>query len=120
MFTLESNKRAAYYAKYEGNVEVTETGGIRTLTHTGKYSDPVAIRCNYAAKTGNPQFDAFGIDTNYSLQVITDLSVALSEGDLMWIDSTPANNTPANYIVVRAVKTLTHAIYALRERTKNG
>lgn len=118
MFTLESNKRSIWYAKYLGTEERIDAQGNRTLTYDGKYGEPTEILVNIADRTGNPQLDAFGIGTDYSMQIVADLPMVLAESDIVWVKATPAGNTPADYFVAKATSTLTHAIYALRERTK--
>jgi len=118
LFTLESNKRATYYAKFLGKTERRDASGFRTLDYSGEYGTPTKLMCNVADRTGNPQIDAFGIDTDYSVQIIADLPLVLAEGDIMWIKEKPASGKPADYVVIKSTTTLTHAIYALRERTK--
>ena len=120
MFCLEQNKRGAYYAAYLGNEERVSPGGIRSLTYEGKYGNPTPIRISLNPRSGNPQIDAFGIDTDYQFQAVTETPAILHEGDIMWIFVTPNDEgtVAADYVVVKVAETINEAIYALRERKK--
>lgn len=116
MRSLGRNKRVVHYALFVEDIENVDEYGNKTGEFTPVYSDPVELRCNVSAATGEDIAEAFGNITEYSrILCVTDVSCPIDEKSAIWF-GIPASE-PHNYIVVRKADSKNGILYAIQEVT---
>jgi len=120
MRLLKKNTKPFYYALYEGLEMLQSDAGYYTGEKRIKYSDPVQIRGNISAVTGESVVAEFGTYDDYSKVILlTDMTCPIDENSILWIDTVPTydgegnlTNT-ADYVVRHVAKTLNVVAYAI-------
>lgn len=117
MRDLQRNKRLIWYANHIRDDAVTDEFGNDTGETIPVYTDPVALKINVSAATGEAAAEAFGAFTDYSRTITTsDTSCPLKQNSRVWFGVEPSSG-PHNYEVVRVADSLNGMLYALREVT---
>ena len=116
MIGLKRNEQIFYYALYSANTAVTTTGGLYTGEYAVSYGTPVECRGNISASRGMSDHEVFGTGLDYDrVIVVHDMDCPIDENSIIWIDRTPDNSTPHNYIVRRVAKSLNCISIAVRQ-----
>lgn len=121
MRTLERNKQIFYYANIDSTAQATDEYGNETGETNITYTAPVAFMANISAARGTADLDAFGINANYTKQIVTDnLTIPVDKSTILWIDIEPDENGEAgtvkhNYVVVAVAKSLNSVTIAVKE-----
>lgn len=112
MRCLERNKQTFWYATYEGEQAVTDTGNFETGEIKVVYSKPVQFRANVSPATGNNSVEQFGNSLQYDKVIVTDdLNCPIDEHSVLCIDCSPVVDTSGklvkfDYIVKKVAKSL--------------
>ena len=115
MQALTANKQTIYYALYTGKTAVV-VDGKKTGEWTEAYATPVAMKANVSAARGNAETEQFGITDNYDRTIcVSDTACPIQEDTILWIGTTPDNNTPHTDKVVRVAKSLNSVLIAVRK-----
>lgn len=116
MRALVRNKRTIHYALRVGADRIVDEYGNETGETAPKYGEPVELRCNISAASGEDAVQAFGSFTAYSRSVyVADTGCPIDEDSVVWFGVTP--DQPHNYIVVRKADSKNGVLYALQEVT---
>lgn len=116
MRSLNRNRRGIYYALRVGEVANVDEYGNETGESTPTYGDPVEMRCNVSAATGEEAVQAFGSFTGYNRTMcVSDTNCPIDEEAVVWFGVAPTE--PYNYIVVRKADSKNGVLYALQEVT---
>jgi hypothetical protein len=116
MRTLNRNKRTAYYALKVDEIRNVDEYGNETGETTPVYGNPVALRCNVSAATGEEAVEAFGSFTGYTRTMcVADTACPIDEECVVWFGVKPTE--PHNYIVLRKADSKNGVLYALQEVT---
>ena len=116
MRNLHRNARTIYYALRTGDTANFDEYGNETGESTPAYGDPIELRCNVSAATGEDAVQAFGSFTNYSRTMcIMDSNCPIDEESIIWFGVSPTEQH--NYIVVRKADSKNGILYALQEVT---
>lgn len=116
MRSLNRNKRSLYYALRTGETANKDEYGNETGETTPVYSDPVELRCNISAATGEEAVQAFGSFTGYSRTLcVAGNDCPIAEDSVVWFGVLPPK--AHNYIVVRKADSKNGVLYALQEVT---
>lgn len=114
MHTLARNRRAFFYATYQGETPILDAEGRYTGEKKLTYANPKFARMNISPATGNSDLEPFGNNATYSHVLVTDImDCEIDEQTIIWYGRKP--DEKYNYLVVRKAKTLNHVIYALQE-----
>lgn len=117
MHTLARNRRAFYYATYEGKSKVY-VDGLYTGREEITYSTPIEARMNISPSLGRAELESFGINSGYTHTIITDeMDCPMDEHSVIWYGV--PTSSPNNYVVVRKAVALDHIIYALQKVNGN-
>lgn len=117
MRDLQRNKRTIWYANHIRDEIVTDEFGNDTVETVPVYTDPIALKINISAATGEAAAEAFGAFTDYSRTITTsDTRCPLKQNSRVWFGVEPSSS-PHNYEVVRVADSLNGMLYALREVT---
>lgn len=117
MRTLNKNKQDFYYALYSSKTMATDANGLKTGEVVETYTTPAKMSANISPASGSAELEMFGMDTNYSKTIATDMmNCPITETSRLWIDVEP-NLTASNwnYEVVGIAKSLNSVRYAIRE-----
>lgn len=115
MRNLNRNKRLVYYATRTGETAEIDEYGNETGEITPTYSDPLPLRCNISAPTGEEIVQSFGNLTDYSRVICLSGEPAdcpIDEQSVVWFDA-PVTQ-PYNHIVVSKADTKNCVRLALR------
>ena len=121
MRTLERNKQIFYYANIDRTAQATDEYGNETGETNITYTAPVAFMANISAARGTADLDAFGINANYTKQIVTDnLTLPIDKSTILWIGIEPDENGESgtvkhNYVVVAVAKSLNSVTIAVKE-----
>lgn len=121
MRTLERNKQIFYYANIDSTAQATDEYGNETGETNITYTAPVDFMANISAARGTADLDAFGINANYTKQIVTDnLTIPVDKSTILWIGIEPDENGEAgtvkhNYVVVAVAKSLNSVTIAVKE-----
>lgn len=121
MRTLERNKQIFYCANIDSTAQATDEYGNETGETDITYTAPVAFMANISAARGTADLDAFGINANYTKQIVTDnLAIPVDKSTILWIGIEPDENGEAgtvkhNYVVVAVAKSLNSVTIAVKE-----
>lgn len=121
MKTLLRNKQVFWYSNILSTSRLTDEYGNETGELAVEYSAPVSLEANISAARGTTELDAFGINTNYSKTIVTDLlTTPIDKSTIIWIDNEPDENGESgkikhNYVVVAVAKSLNSLTIAVKE-----
>jgi hypothetical protein len=124
MRCLTRNKRAFYYALYEGQTEITDEYGNATGQYELNYSKPIKKSGNISAAQGEIQSRQFGESESYDkVIVLDDINTPIDEYSILWVDTLPLLNddgttdTPHDYIVKKVARSLNGVSIAISKVT---
>ena len=121
MRTLKRNKQTLYYALYNSKTDETDSFGDKTGFKVSVYDKPVDLKANVSAARGSSDSELFGIDLDYNRTVCVEgIDCPIKEDTILWIESTPDNDNPYNYVVVAKAKSLNNIVYAIKEVKVTG
>lgn len=116
MRSLKRNKQTIYYALYVSKAEQTDKYGNMTGQPALTYSEIQSIDINVSAAKGTLEAEQFGINADYSRTMVTnDMECPITEGTVLWIERTPSNGTPHNYVTTKVAKSINSITYAIKE-----
>ena len=121
MKTLLRNKQVFWYSNILSTSRLTDEYDNETGELAVEYSAPVSLEANISAARGTTELDAFGINTNYSKTIVTDLlTTPIDKSTIIWIDNEPDENGESgeikhNYVVVAVAKSLNSLTIAVKE-----
>jgi hypothetical protein len=116
--TLERNKREFWACAYVGRTEIADEGHA-TGEYAITYGEPVLMRGNVTAASGNAELEQFGIGVEYDRVIQlpgTDWDV--DEHTVLFLDREPPEdfdptNVPYDYTITRVSKSLNHTSLAV-------
>ena len=111
MILLERNKSTLYYLLYGGKTHVLDDEGYETGEYDVTYGEPVEMRANVSAATGQSQVEQFGNLENYDKVIVTDdITCPINENTVLFIDKEPSYDSQGrpqyDYTVKRVAKSL--------------
>ena len=113
MRTLNRNKIRIYYANYSKKSQLKDEYGNLTGEYEISYGNPVAVRANVSAASGESTTRQFGDDVRYDrIIVLDDPTFPIAETSILWIDTLPeiaedgSTATPHDYIVKKVAPSL--------------
>lgn len=113
MRTLARNKIRIFYANYRDKIPIMDEYGNLTGEYKVSYHNPIAIKANVSAASGEVTTRLFGDDVSYDrIIVLDDPKFPITESSILWIDTPPeiaedgTTNTPNDYIVKRVAPSL--------------
>lgn len=112
MRALRKNKRPLYYATYLGDEAIIEKG-LDTLEREKKWSDPIELKCNYSANSGQMITDQFGNITEYTRTIVFVEDCPLKVNDKLWINRSIEEN--ADYQVLKVGDGLNSYLVTVKE-----
>lgn len=116
MRTLKRNQQPVYFALFTGKTQTVDQYGDPTGEPVVTYSTPELLMCNVSPSRGTADAELFGINLDYSKTLcVEDVNCPIQEDSILWIERTPENNTPHNYIVKAVAKSLNNIVYAVQE-----
>lgn len=123
MRTTQRDKRAIWYALYQGVTDAVDEDGNLTGEHPVSYSSPVKARMNVSGGRGQAAIEEFGIDNPFTRTAVTDdLTTAFDTDTIFWFGISPyesdADQTPTvphNYRCTGVARTINGVTIALAE-----
>lgn len=130
MRCMNRNRSRFFYSVYLGKVPVTDEYGNVTGEYEIQLSNPIEGFANISAAKGETQTRQFGENESYDkVIVLDDVSTAIDEYSVLWIDSVPQLNedgslalnsrdeaiTPYDYVVTRKAVSLNSVSIAVRK-----
>lgn len=111
MRILERNKSTFYYLLYTGKTPVLDEDENETGEYDVGYGEPVEMRANVSAATGQSQVEQFGNLENYDKVIVTDdMTCPINENTVLFIDKEPSYDALGkpqyDYTVKRVAKSL--------------
>lgn len=107
MKCLRRNKSKFYFANYEGDSPLLDEYGNETGEYKKSYSAPVEAKMNISPTRGETETMQFGDALLYDRVIVMDFPAPeINEQSILWIDRTPENGAPHDYIVKRVAKSL--------------
>ena len=114
MRALERNKVTLYYANYTGKTPIIDDNGLNTGEYLLAYSDPIEIRANVSAATGNNSTDLFGVNVDCDkIIVLAEPALDIADTSVLWIDESDTAQ-PYDYIVKRIARSLNSISIAVK------
>lgn len=128
MRCLRRNKVPFYYALFTERVEEEDEYGNKTGTFEVRYGDPVKVKANISTARNAETVELFGTDINYDkVIVMCPADVPIDEHSVLWVDTLPEldnegkTQTPYDYIVKKAARSLNSVSYAIAKvNVSNG
>ena len=128
MRCLRRNKVPFYYALFTERVEEEDDYGNKTGTFEVRYGDPVKAKANISPARNAETVELFGTDINYDkVIVMCPADVPIDEHSVLWVDTLPEldnegkTQTPYDYIVKKAARSLNSVCYAIAKvNVSNG
>lgn len=119
---MTRNREVFYYASLEAVGMSQDTDG-NYVEEKYTYSDPVKAQGVFSETTGEASLQLFGMNERYDKVITLNQGEDfLKVGSILWIDVVPEideetgkTETPYDYIVVRAVKSLNFVSVAIRK-----
>lgn len=100
------NKRTVYYAKYAGEVELTDSAGNYTGEHKATYTDPVEAQMNVSPSRGTYEVGGWNFSVPYSKTLETeDMETDFDKDTVFWIGIDPTTHSH-NYVVTGVARGL--------------
>lgn len=120
MRTTQRDRRAIWYALYQGVEDVYDDDGNLTGEKSVSYATPVKARMNVSGGRGRAAIEEFGIDNPFTRSAVTeDLDTPFDTDTIFWfgIDPTDAKGNPVahNYRCTGVAKTINCCTIALAE-----
>lgn len=112
MRCLSRNKRAFWYALYEGLEPILDANGNETGRSIPKYSEPVKASGNISSAKGSAETEQFGITLQYDKVIIVD-NTPIDENSVLYIDKEP--DGAYDYIVKKVARSLNSVSIAVRK-----
>ncbi len=111
MRIMERNKSTFFYLLYKEKTAVLDGDGDETGEYDVVYEEPVEMRANVSAATGQSQVEQFGNLENYDKVIVTDdTTCPINENTVLFIDKEPSYDTLGrpqyDYTVKRVAKSL--------------
>jgi hypothetical protein len=113
MKALERNKIPIYYANYRDKTPIKHEYGNLTGEYDVTYENPVEVRANVSAATGESVTRQFGDAVMYDrVIIIDDPNFPIKEASILWIDTSPeiqadgSTKDPHDYIVKKVAPSL--------------
>lgn len=114
MRSLNRNKRSLYYALYLGDNAIRDEYGNETGEYLPVYGEPISLRCNVSAASGEDAVQAFGSFTSYTRVVcVADNNCPIEERSVVWFGV--SSTEQYNYVVTRKADSKNGILYALQE-----
>ena len=114
MKTLERNKRAFYYAKYQGETMLTDSEGNYTGERGITYSDPVKVKGYISPANGGVNAEVFGTQLAYDKTIILNgINWPIDENTVLYVDVTPGEDTRYDYKIINIAESLNHTTIAV-------
>ena len=122
MRTLERNKSTFHYCLYLRKEDVVDSGGYELGEKRVVYGEPVEMKANVSAATGQSQVEQFGNFISYDKVIVTDdMTCPIDENSVLFIDKEPefdADDNPIyDYIVKRVAKSINSISIAVSKVT---
>ena len=122
MRTMTRNRRVFYYASLEAVGMSQDTDG-NYVEEKFTYSDPVKAQGVFSVTNGEASLQLFGMNERYDKVITMNFEDDfLKVGSILWVDVVPEidegtgkTETPYDYIVVKAVKSLNFVSVAIRK-----
>ncbi len=115
MRVVQRDKRAVWYAFYNGVTEIINSDGEYTGEYEVNYTTPVKARMNVSGGRGAADVAMFGFDSRYARSIVTeDLTTPFNTETVFWIDTDPATQ-PHDYRVVGVSRTINQVVLALEQ-----
>ena len=115
MRTLQRNKRAIWYALYNGVTEVVDEDGNYTGEQEVSYSEPIQARMNVSGGRGQAEIELFGVDNPFTRAAVTDdLDTQFNTDTIFWFEADPETD-PHNYRCTGISRTINQVVIALAE-----
>lgn len=115
MRSLELNKQTLWYAQYVGSKPLKDEDGRftgeRTIEHTApvKYRISISnvVATNISRTISVVRVTDYGNSVDYDKTLCTtDLKCPINESSVLWIDNSPENGEPYDYIVRRVSRSI--------------
>lgn len=122
MRTMTRNRRVFYYASLEA-VGMSQDADGNYVENQFTYSDPVKAHGVFSVTNGEASLQLFGMNERYDKVITLNFEDDfLKVGSILWVDVVPEideetgkTETPYDYIVVKAVKSLNFVSVAIRK-----
>ena len=115
MRTVQRNKRAIWYARYNGVTEVVDDDGNYTGEQEVSYSEPIQARMNVSGGRGQAEIELFGVDNPFTRTAVTDdLTTPFNTETIFWFEADPLTD-PHNYRCTGVARTINQVVLALAE-----
>ena len=115
MRTVQRNKRAIWYALYNGVTEVVDDDGNYTGEQEVSYSEPIQARMNVSGGRGQAEIELFGVDNPFTRTAVTDdLTTPFTTDTIFWFEADPETD-PHNYRCTGISRTINQVVIALAE-----
>lgn len=114
MRCLERNKKAFYYATYQGMEKLYDGNNQFTGEYGVAYSEPVLAYGNISPATGIINTNPFGLTEGYDkILVMSDPNFPIAEDSVLWVDRgiTEAHD----YTVVRVARSINSVSIAIKK-----
>lgn len=105
MRTLHRNKTAFYYATFSKRTPRLDEYGNDSGESDIEYSEPVKAAGNISAAQGQADTLVFGTDIAYDKVIVME-ECPFDENAVLWVDRSPDNDAPHDYIVKKIAKSL--------------
>lgn len=115
MRALDRNKQTIYYANYVSKTDSVDANGFHTGESSITYTTPTSVRVSVSAARGQASVDMFGTEINYTKTIVADHDLGLDENSILWVETTPENDTPHDYTVVQVAKSINSVVYAIKK-----
>jgi hypothetical protein len=113
MKALARNKIPIHYANYRDKTPAKDEYGNLTGEYIVTYENPVEVRANVSAATGESVTRQFGDDVMYDrVIIIDDPKFPIKESSILWIETSPeiqedgSTKDPHDYVVKQVATSL--------------
>ena len=115
MRTVQRNKRAIWYALYNGVTEVVDDDGNYTGEQEVSYSEPIQAKMNVSGGRGQSEIELFGVDNPFTRTAVTDdLTTPFTTDTIFWFEADPETD-PHNYRCTGISRTINQVVIAIAE-----
>lgn len=121
MRTLLRNQRVFYYAPYIGRTELKDEYGNLSGEYEVTYGEPVKVLGNISPAQGDMQTRQFGESEIYDKVIVLDNpKTPIDEYSILWVDKSPDNEAPHDYVVKKVARSLNSVSIAISKVNVNG
>lgn len=121
MRTLIRNQVAFYYAQYVGKKELKDEYGNLSGEYEIIYGEPIKAFGNVSSAQGEIQTRQFGESETYDkVIVLENPSAPIDEYSILWVDKTPDNNSPHDYVVKKVARSMNSVSIAISKVSVGG